>query len=105
LRGRVVASRCPTAASLGRCCNALANICEERAWYAMASDLFGEAILALEDSGVATELLGTLLAQRGWHELRLGRAGEAASLARRALGLFADQDRSSAWRTAALTLA
>src|SRR5690606_27975048 len=36
LCGSAVASRPPSAAALERCCNALAAVCEERAWYPLA---------------------------------------------------------------------
>ena len=105
LCGRVVASRPPTAAALERSCDALAAVCEERAWYPLACALFGEASRELVDPTAHAVLLGTLLAQQSWHELRLGRSDEAGAVATRALELLAEKGTSPAWRTALSTLA
>ena len=101
--GAIEASRPPDTAALCRWCSALAAICERRAWYALAVDLFEEARLSFEGEALPDELLGTVMAQLSWHRLRLGRAEAAESGAVAALELLDDHRTLAPWRTAVLT--
>lgn len=97
--------RAPPPVTVGRWCIALSAVCERKAWHLMASELFTESSRELQRSDGPTDLLGTVMAQLGWHRLRLGESAAAASLATTALELLAGHGPSAAWRTALSTRA